>query len=735
MHLVKWFRKNNAKLMAVVVILLMIAFIMPSSLRRYSQYRQGSGKAAAYIRDNGKITNNDLILARHELEVLKMLRADFLLVSGQDLQATLLSEVLFTERRTSPRLIQRIKQTIRTGDYRISDKQINDIYRGSMGSSIYWLLLKTEAEQMGFRLSNEQVRNLLGRAIPQLFPDITYSQLVGSIVNQMGVSEENVLTTFGKLLAVLEYARMICSSGDVTTQQMMYNASRDEETINVEFVKFDSAVFAETGNKPSREEIVEQFERYKKFFAGAVSEENPYGFGYKFPDRVGLEYITVKLDDVSNTVTPITQEEAEEYYQKNRKRYTEQIRTEPNDPNSPLIERVKSYAEVANSISEQLLRGRIDSKAEKILQEARTIIGAGFENPDVESKGLSDEQLKKMAGDYESTAKQLAEKYKVKVYAGQTGLLSANDIEGDKYLGMMYLRGVTGTMTRLSRVVFAIDEVGVSELGPFDTPKPRLYESIGPIKDLLGQMMLIVRVTETQKACEPESINQTYSRKTISFEQPENQAGENVYSVESQVTEDLKRLAAMDTAKSKAEEFVRQVTKNGWDGAIDGFNKMYGQAEGKDQTGKGPFELQSLTNLQRQSKGTMVTLATQDAGSPTGSFLVNKEEKEGQFVNQLYSLVPQDAETIEALPLIMEFKPDMSYFCLKSISVKRLGQGEYEQIKATQAYREELIESQSLAVVHFNPDNILRRMDFRLAAEDANQVNIPAPVEYEEDDI
>jgi hypothetical protein len=46
MHLVKWFRKNMTKLMAVFVILIMIAFIMPSVLSQLAKPRLGGpGKA------------------------------------------------------------------------------------------------------------------------------------------------------------------------------------------------------------------------------------------------------------------------------------------------------------------------------------------------------------------------------------------------------------------------------------------------------------------------------------------------------------------------------------------------------------------------------------------------------------------------------------------------------------------------------------------------------------------
>ena len=736
MNLVKWFRKNKTKVMAIVVVIIMIGFVGGSYITQLSQRRTGLHKTVAYFGDNKKITNYDLILARRELEILKMLRADELLRNigvplfrnTPDLRSLLLGELLFSERRISPALINRIKQTIRVNKYRISDKQINDIYRRSMPGDIYWLLLRNEAQLAGIRILNTQVGDMLGRRIPQLFPGTTYSQLIGSIVSQRGIPEKEILTTFGKLLAIWEYAKMTCSGEDVTAAQIMHNVSWENEGIDAEFVKFDSAVFAgvpaETGPEPSEEEIVEYFDKYKKFFAGAVSKENPYGFGYKLADRVKLEYIAVKLDDVSGITTPPTQEEAQEYHQKHREQFTESVPSDPNDPNSPLIERTKSYAEVASIISNQLLWNKINSKAERILQEARTLTEAGFGDTDIELANLSAEQFKAMAGDYETTAEEVSKKYNIKVYVGQTGLLGATDIQTAEYLGRLYLKGYGYNPVGLTQIVFAIDELGASELGPFDVPKPRIYENIGPMKDVFGQIMggiagqimAVVRVIEAEKASEPESINQTFSKSTLKFEQAGKQASEDVYSVKEKVAEDLKKLAAMDITKSKAKDFIKQVVKDGWDGAVDKFNELYPPVAGQvkqDESDPNVFKLQNFSNLRRISRETIGTLAVQNAGNPAGQFLVNERKKQGQFVAQLYSLVPQDSNTVDAVPLIMEFKPDMSYYVIKKICVKRLEQEQYEKIKALQAYKEIHIQSQSLAAVHFDPENILKRMNFR----------------------
>ena len=99
---------------------------------------------------------------------------------------------------------------------------------------------------------------------------------------------------------------------------------------------FDSLLFADTQDEPTEEQILKHFEKYKNYFPDQISPDNPYGFGYKLPDSVRLEYIAVKLDDVAETVTRPIQEDIESFYQRNRERFAIQVPSDPNDPNSPL---------------------------------------------------------------------------------------------------------------------------------------------------------------------------------------------------------------------------------------------------------------------------------------------------------------------------------------------------------------------------------------------------------------
>ena len=751
MNLVKWLRKNQSKVMAIVVIGTLIGFIGGSALTYLlGPQRTIGSKAVAYFGDNKKISNYDMVSARQELDILRMLRMEELL-RQQDLHGILLGELLFSEARLTPAVINYVKQMIRANGYRISDEQLRDIYKRSMPSDMYWILLKKEAELAGLRISNEDVGRLLGRIIPQAFSGLTYKQFIGSLIKQRGIPEKQLLETVGKLLAVWQYAGLVCSTEDVTNSQLRHLASWQNETIDVEFVRFNTTAFIQSQDQPGEQELLEHFNKYKKFFAGDVNEQNPYGFGYRLPDRVQLEYMALKLNDVSSIVTVPTPQETEEYYRKHTKEFTKSIPSDPNDPNSPQVERVKSYAEVASTISEQLLQGKIDSKAESILREAKTLTEAGLQNIDSDTEKLSPEQLKQKAGDYKIAAEQSSKKFNVKIYAGQTGLLSPVDMQMNQYFGRLFVTGYGYRPVPLTQVVFTVGNLDPGAAEFLDVQKPRIYENIGPARDLSGQIMAMVRVVKAEKSSEPNSIDYTFSKSTLELEprqvgEPnEPPAGQDkqdvntppVYSVREKVVEDLKRLAAMNTAKSKAEEFIKLVAESGWDNALNKFNDLY-------KSEPNMFRLENLTKLRRISNASLETLVVQSGGNPEEKlfvreatapkqwFTVNEARIESCFIDQLYSLVPPDSSTAKILPVSIEIKPHMSFYVIKNISVNRLSQQVYEKIKATEAYRQEHIQSQSLAVIHFNPENIVKRMKYRQAEQRKEPANAGAQPEPEE---
>jgi hypothetical protein len=207
-----WFRKNNKKLMAVVVIGLMIVFTI-DPIMRYLSYRRGGGhKAFATYYDNKKITQNDRIFAQKQLEILKELKIDYFLrpqdpqrVPTQDLRNVLLGELIFAERTDAAESISYLRQIINRETLAVSDKQINAIYDRRYPPDIYWLLLVREARQAGVAMSLEMAKRQIEEIVPRIQQGLTYPMYLGALTQRHEVSEEQVLETFADMMSVIDY--------------------------------------------------------------------------------------------------------------------------------------------------------------------------------------------------------------------------------------------------------------------------------------------------------------------------------------------------------------------------------------------------------------------------------------------------------------------------------------------------------------------------------------------------
>ncbi|MHC4756047.1 MAG: hypothetical protein ACYTBP_12990 [Planctomycetota bacterium] len=741
MNLTKWFRKNNKKLMAIVVVFLMVAFVGGSWLNAIQRRRAMPKEARAYYGDGRKIMLEDLIIAQQELNILQSLQATNFLTgislpfsrdprdnrSAQDIQPLLISELLFPNQQNSAGINSRLKRDIKQKGYLISEKQVNDIYRPSRSREIYWFLLKKEAERAGIMASNESAKTFLNdvlRQLSQINPQlsgVTYKKLMESVVKEHHISEERALEILGKLISVWRHTNLVCTNENVTTPQILFEAGRMTEVMNISLVNVDSAVFAEAQPEPSREEILSQFEKFKDSFTGTVTQDNPYGFGYKSDDRVVLEYIAIKLDDVKEQVPVPTEEEKEKFYQRYKEQFSRAVPSDPNDPNSQPIQQIMSYAEVAHIVSQQLTQRKINVTASEIMRDAKSLADVGFAEFAQETKKVKLEDLKAKAVDYNKIAADLTDKFNVKVYSGMTGQLSANDFRGNKYLSSLFIAG-QGRMSNgfpvmvpLSRIVFAVDQIDASELGPFDVSMPRMYENLGPFRDALaGEIMMLARIVDAKKSFEPESVDQTFSTRALDLGEPEDSNSPDVYSVAEQVTKDLKRLSAMETTAKKADEFVELTRENGWDNAIEKFNELYGEAFTEKTGEPNAFTLLDLTDMSRLSSLEMESMSILGQGNPGASLLLESGNIERLRREKLYSLIPADKTTIPDLPVVVEFKPNMSYYVIKEITIGRLDQKNYETTKSMIAFlSQDRVQSQSMAAVYLNPDNILKRMKFK----------------------
>jgi hypothetical protein len=712
---------------SAVVLVLMILFIAGSALQYMviRQHSSGSDGAVAYYgqQEKSKITREELSAAMQELEILQTLRMDATLKQQQDMRLILLGELLFSQDRGSAGAMNRAMQIIHQYRLPVSDRQLSETYNRPAPPAVYWILLRNEAESAGVSPPADEVSTLLTSMLPRLFPGQTYSAVIGSVVNRFRVPEETIVETVGRLLAVLQYAQVICSMEDITFSQLKHMASWAGDTLDVEFVAFDPRVFADKQSLPTDEAMRAHFNKYKGNYSGHVTDDNPFGFGYRLPDRVQLDYVALKLSDVARIVPAPTDEDTMKYYQQNRMTvFTEEVPSDPNDPNSPRIPRVRPYADVKELIATQLEQQRVSTKTEQILDEVRNQADANLQVDAREGKELSPEDAKARAGDYGKIAQEVAAKNGITLYSGQTGWLSATDIESDEQLSKLYVSGQGMTNVPLTQVLFSVDAFGPDAAVLMFAAKPRMYTTIGPARnpmtvrgtDPSGQIMMVARIVGASKAAEPESLDVTYSTKTLDLGEPAATKKDQTHSVQQQVARDLQTLAAWDATRRRVGEFVTMASRQGWDAAVAKFNDLYGKGAANDLNGDA-FKLDRLTGQRRVPNVELWVIAAQAAGSPVGLTDIHQAEVDKRRIDLFFSLVPPGAASAANLAAILEFKPDRCLYAVKKLSVQWLSLERYQSGKIALLQWQDNAQTQSLAVAHFNPANILKRMSFKFA--------------------
>jgi hypothetical protein len=249
--------------------------------------------------------------------------------------------------------------------------------------------------------------------------------------------------------------------------------------------------------------------------------------------------------------------------------------------------------------------------------------------------------------------------------------------------------------------------------------------------------MVLVRIIAAEKAAEPKSVDEKLDRRTIRFDQKA-AAEEDVNSVKELVIQDLRRFAAIDKTGEKANQFVQMAAKDGWETAIDKFNEIYGNAGKKTDANisneEKTFTLRTRTGFRRIPEMGLVTLGIRHQGDPVARNIIERARVEDMLIDKLCAVLPDDANALASPGAVVEFKPAMSYFCLKSLTIHQFYRDWFDMVKARVIITDEFAGSQSLVAVHYNPENILKRMNFSVVKEqqgaarpgDANEPNAPS---------
>lgn len=285
----------------------------------------------------------------------------------------------------------------------------------------YYLLLE-EARQRGIRVGPDEVRRYLAdRGVSD--------QRLQEVQRASHLSYDRIYEIVGRWVAVDRLGRIqgAAITDSLPRQEINYRNQAQEAVARLALVS--SRAFRYRVPEPTEEELTAFFEECKDRVTAHTEQELVYG--YRLPDRVRLEYLTVNPTRIRDTIT-VQAVRVKQYFEDNRHRYMkpDPIATQPVAGRLP--EMPMTFEEARDQAREDYRTARALEVAQGLINdiyvEAHRAWGAGVRDedgflPPPDESGPSFQDLRA----------QFSATYEVEY--GQTDLVSADELRRVPGLG------------------------------------------------------------------------------------------------------------------------------------------------------------------------------------------------------------------------------------------------------------------------------------------------------------
>ncbi len=283
-------QRHGKKIMAVMAAFLMVTMALPS----FSRFGGGGGGADAVGKmGSDAITNAEVFHAHQAWELMS--RTPFITAQQPDRADRSIAQVFLPATAIA---------------------QIRE-------HPIMFLLLQKEAQKMSITVSNDQLNGMIEN-IPTLKtgdPD----------------RDDDLRAALSQLLLVRQAYERASSAIKITQPMIVQQLAAMGQSLTLNTVELNASQYTSKVPPVSPEQLKAQFDQFAGLLKGAIYADNPFGFGYKFPDRVKIQYISTPRAQVRAFVEANTapgkpkdpyewEVEAQKYYRQNQ---TEFATTQP----------------------------------------------------------------------------------------------------------------------------------------------------------------------------------------------------------------------------------------------------------------------------------------------------------------------------------------------------------------------------------------------------------------------
>lgn len=383
-----------------------------------------------------------------------------------------------------------------------------------------FMLLRHEAIESGTRVDNDQVQEIL----------TNYVHLSPSAQEKYGDEIQQAVRDMLLVNANFERA----SSGIKISQPAVDQAvARQIQEIKLNVVELAASRYQDSVAVPSPEQVQKQFDKYADVAPGTPSATNPFGFGYRFPVRVRVQYLSINQSDVKKAVLHSMSSydwdvKANLYYLQNQQNFpTTQSAEAATHPS--LGPTTKPFAQVRSEVLQQVRAPMIEKLALDVQNRLLTGMQADWSSSTSATTRPTIASLQKLARS---------------VTADTHVPVHVSDLSNDQ-LSKVHLAALPGIGAATSgQTSFAADVMGSAKGYLADPSKPDALHKLtkpGPAEVDDSGNIYLYRVVGAEAA----------------------HAAPNVASVRSRINSDLQMMASYDKAKSTAETLLASADKKG----------------------------------------------------------------------------------------------------------------------------------------------------------------------------
>lgn len=375
--MLKWFREYNKFILVIGGCLLMVAFLVQPVL---SMFMPKPADQPLGTLDGVEITLGDQQIAGREITLVRQTHQLIAMITPEEPLQWILMKHEAASMGVSASGYEVTELLTNLG---VTEPMLKDMAKVT-GSTVYsikqalrdWLMIQNYKELILGTSHTSPVQKI--RAMSQT--QQMFQNLLQQVKDQPQMKQMYMQYYYQRLAQIQTGAARVSTplvEHFISDQQsrvkvglLQISSDRYLDKVSLETQKKDAAVTV------THAQLQKLFDDYKDNLPGT---SKPYGFGYRFPERVKLEYIAIP-DDRLMPLVKVNETDAVAFYDENPSYFTEPVPAdEKKDDAKDAADkkpatRLKPYIEVRDQIIEHLKQIKAQELGNKIIKTAQTIL-------------------------------------------------------------------------------------------------------------------------------------------------------------------------------------------------------------------------------------------------------------------------------------------------------------------------------------------------------------------------